>query len=251
MLPKHDPFYGAMLVESARLHLGTVMAGQPSEIFFADMLRIIDAKIYLGYKTLTNKDVKLSGIKDFIHNFHYGLGVKDMAAFLCALTTAAVKERSAKRYGYKLIDWLKAADPVFDFPPALFHYRRLMTQINRKGRINDRSRIWKLSIAKFFYLDHPHLLEQIGPGRKYKTVEQCYFEENFSEKRQSLKPVKMFSNPTIHQMDEVAEILFRRLGRGKARLLASKLVEHCKNAAISPGGDGSSVSDMDAESTGA
>ena len=35
MLDRNDPHYGALLIEQARLHLGTVMAGQDSEPFKA------------------------------------------------------------------------------------------------------------------------------------------------------------------------------------------------------------------------
>lgn len=247
MLSKDDPFYGAMLVESVRLHLGTIMAGQASEIFFSDMLRIIDAKVYLGYKTLKNKQAKLVGIKDFIHNVHYGLGVKDIATFLCALTAAAIKDKTPRRYGYQLIDWLKDQDPVFDFPPELFHYRRLLRVIARDRRASEKTKIFRFSVLKFLYQDHPHLLEQIGPGRKYNSIEQCYFEEGFSEKMTTLKPIKIFRNPTVHQVEQVAEILFERLGRGKTRVLISRLIQHCKNATVSTSGDGGSIPDMDAE----
>ena len=59
MLSKKDPHYGALLIEEAKLHLGTVMAGQDSEPFFSAMLQIVEDRIYLKYTTLRNQEVEL------------------------------------------------------------------------------------------------------------------------------------------------------------------------------------------------
>lgn len=251
MINKDDPFYGAMLVESARLHLGTVMAGQPSEIFFSDMLRIAEARVHLGYKTLKGKDAKLRGIKDFIHNVHYGLGVKELSVFICAVSRSAYREKNKNKYGYQFIDWLKTQDPIFEFPEELFQYRRLVKQIARKRNLDTRKKKWLYSVARFIYQNYPALLQHIGPGRKYSTIEQCYFEEGFAEKKQTLKPIKIFRNPTNFQVHEMADILFERLGKGKTRVLIYRLLDCCKNASLHTDGNGAGLPDLDAEPAGA
>jgi len=227
------------------------MAGQASEIFFSDMLRIAEAEVHLGYKTLKNKPAKLRGIKDFIHNVHYGLGVKDLSTFLCAVSQAAYKENNSNRYGYQFIDWLRTQDPCFEFPEELFQYRRLAKSIAKKRNINSRKKMWLFGVARFIYQNHPELLQQIGAGRKYANIEQCYFEEGFAEKKRVLKPIKIFRNPTNHQVHEMADILFERLGKGKTRVLIYRLLECCKNASLDTGRDGAGVSDLDPESAGA
>jgi hypothetical protein len=250
MIDKSDPFYGAMLVESVRLHLGTVMAGQGSEIFFGDMLRLIDARVHYGYKTIRGRDAKLNGIKDFVHNTHYGLGVRDMATFLCAVEKSAYKERSAKRYGYQFIDWLKAEDPAFDFPEALFQYRRLMRLMKYNRKASQKHKFWQFSVLRFLYQNHPELLDSIGAGKKYDTVDQCYYGEGLGEKMETLKPIKIFKNPTVYQVEQVADILFERLGRGKTRVLICRLIDKCKNASAGSSGNGNRVSNVGTRSTG-
>lgn len=229
MIPKGDPTYAAMLVASARLHLGTVMTGQASEHFFSDMLRIIEGRFYLGYTTLQGKEAKLRGIKDFIHNVHYGLGVRDMQTFLCAVAKAAYKEQSKARYGYRFIDWLKAEDPVFDFPRELFEYRRLVraTRFNRKLKRVEKMK--EYNILRMFYQNHPHLLYHIGPGKKYPTPTHCYFGEGFSETRKTLKPIKLFRNPTVFQLSQTAEVLVNHLGPGRSKILVSQLIDCIEN----------------------
>lgn len=251
MIEKSDPFYGAMLVESARLHLGTVMAGQESEIFFSEMMRIIESKVYLGYKTLRGKDVKLRGMKDFIHNVHYGLGVRDMSIFVCAIVKSAFREKSKNKYGYQFLDWLKKNDKQFALPDEIFKYRMLLRQIRYQKNVTEKRKFWLYSVARLFYQDRPDLLDQIGPGKKYKTIEECYFGEGMAEKMQTLKPIKIFKNPTAFQVEHVAEILFQRLGRGKTRLLIYKLIQQCKNASIDSDGNGAFIPDVDNAAAGA
>ena len=81
---RSDIFYGARLVADARLHLGAVINGGDGELFFTTMWKIIDNKFYLGYRTFDNREIKMGGVKDFIFNFHHGLGIKKvtLATFL-------------------------------------------------------------------------------------------------------------------------------------------------------------------------
>lgn len=239
MIPKDDPLYDAMLVESVRLHLSKILGSTPSEIFFSDMLRIAERKVYLGYKTIRGKDVKLRGIKDFIHNVHYGLGVRDMHSFLCGLTEAAIKDTSKSRYGYQLVDWLKDQDPVFDFPDELFQFRRLMRSISYDRKLRKNRKYFLYTVVRNIYRDSPSLLAEIGHDRKYKTIMECYLSECVIERVETLKPISLFRNPTNHQLKDVAEVLYTRLGRGKTRILILELLEQCKrNDSQDSSGDG-------------
>lgn len=223
MLSKNDPHYGAMLIEQARLHLGTVMAGQDSEPFFMAMLQIAEAKVYLGYKTLRNKEIQLKGIKDFLQSVYYGLGIKDLNGFTANVVKSALKERSKNKYANQFIEWLKTQDAEFEFPQEYFEYRRVIKMVYYNRKIPK----WKKSLAykyaRFIYNTDPTLLNAIGWDRKYKTVEACYYGEGFEEKQKILKPIKTYQNPTDFQISQLADSLFQRLGKGKSRKLASEL----------------------------
>jgi hypothetical protein len=180
MLNKGDPFYEAMLVEDARLHLATVMAGQDSEPFFMTMLKIIEADVHHGYTTMRGKEIKLKGIKDFVHSVYYGLGIKDLGEFIVAVTKSALKEKSKNRYAYKFVDWLRSEDHTFCFPESFFEYRRLIRDIARNRRKKKFNKIIDYRTAKFLYQMQPDLLVDIGPGRKYKNVQECYYALGYS-----------------------------------------------------------------------
>lgn len=236
MISRDDPYYAALLVEDARLHLGTVMEGQDSEPFFIAMLRIIEAKAHYGYVTLRNKEVELKGIKDFVHSVYYGLGVKNLNDFTLAVTKSALKERSKNRYAYKFIDWLRNEDACFQFSEDFFEYRRVRILIAKERRRKRFDRMMDYRTANYLYQVQPSLMVEIGPGRKYKTVQECYYAEGYGEKKQALKPIKMFRNPTVLQIEELGGILFDRFGVGRSRLLALNLLGHCADARNSGAG---------------
>jgi len=246
MLNRSDPFYGALLVEDARLHLGTVMAGQDSEPFFMTMLKIAEARVYLGYTTIRGKEIKLKGIKDFIHSVYYGLGVKNLGEFIIAVTKSALKERSKNRYAYKFIDWLKEQDDTFKFPEAFFEYRRIVASIARNRRKRKFDKVIDYRTAKYLYQMQPSVMAEVGPGRKYKDVQECYYAEGHGEKKQALKPIKVFRNPTNLQVEEVGRLLFERFGSAKSRILALNLLEQCADARAARAGDPEPVDDHDA-----
>jgi hypothetical protein len=227
MADKSDPYYGALLIEEARLHLGTVMAGQDSEPFFFAMLQIAEAKVHLGYTTLRNKEVKLKGIKDFLQNVYYGLGIKDLNEFTLNVVKSSLKERSRSKYAHQFIEWLKEQDSTFRFPPEYFEYRRVMRMIFYNKRMPRKVKMMSYGWAKFIYNTQPQLLADIGYDKKYKTVESCYYGEKMGEKRQTLKPIKTYQNPTSFQIAQLADSLFERLGTGKSNLLASELLARC------------------------
>lgn len=224
MLSTNDPHYGAMLIEQARLHLGTVMAGQDSEPFFMAMLKIVEANVHLEYLTLRNKEAKLKGIKDFLQSVYYGLGIKDLGDFTANVVKSSLKEKSKNKYAHQFIEWLKTQDPAFQFPQEYFEYRRIMKAIWYDRKMPPKIKTLSYRWARFIYNTSPALLNEIGWDRKYKTVQACYYGERFEEKQQILKPIKTYQNPTDFQVSQLAESLFQRLGRGKSRKLASELM---------------------------
>lgn len=230
MLNKSDPYYGALLVENARLHLGTVMAGQDSEPFFLTMLKIAESRVYLGYRNLRDKDVRLRGIKDFLYSVYYGLGIKDMNEFLINVTKSALNERSKNKYAYKFIDWLKTQDELFEFPQEFFEFRRVVCEIHRDRKKHKIKKHFEYKTARFLYETVPHLMVNIGRGREYKSVSDCYYKLGYAEEKKSLSSVKIYQNPTKEQLAEAGSDIFEKLGPGRSRLLALELLERCANA---------------------
>lgn len=213
------------------------------------MLQIVEAKVYLGYRTLRNKEAQLNGIKDFLQSVYYGLGIKDLNEFTANVVKSALKERSKNKYANQFIEWLKTQDAEFQFPQEYFEYRRVMKMVF----YNKKMPKWKKSLAykytRFIYNTNPALLNEIGWDRKYKTVESCYYGEGFEEKQKVLKPIKTYRNPTDFQLDQLADSLYSRLGYGKSRLLALKLIRLCKNE--NPSGDWDPEHDDDSSAAGA
>lgn len=246
MRSKSDPYYAAMLVEDAKLHLGTVMAGQDSEPFFMSMLKLIEVNGHLGYTTLRNKKVELKGIKDFVHSVYYGLGVKRLEDFTLAVVKSAMKEKSKNRYASKFIDWLRDQDPTFKFPQEYFEYRRLMIDTAKNRRKRQYDKIIDYRTIKYLYQIQPSILEDIGPGRKYKNVQECYYAEGHGEKKQSLKPIKLFRNPTNLQLEEAGSIMFERFGPAKSRILALYLLGRCADERAARAGDCATAREVDA-----
>lgn len=234
---KSDPHYAALLVEEARLHLGTVMAGQDSEPFFSAMLQIIEDKIYLGYTDLRNKEVKLKGIKDFLQSVYFGLGIKDMETFLCNVVKSSLKEKSRNKYAHTFIQWLKNQDPAFEFPQSYFEYRRVLKMIYYTRNTSKQQKLLSYKTARFLYNITPEIIEHIGPGRRYKTVEACYYGEGHAEKKKALKTIKTYNTPTEYQLELVSDELFNRFGKFKSKQLASMLLERCERETEAGPGD--------------
>lgn len=201
------------------------------------MLQIVEAKVHLGYLTLRNKTVKLKGIKDFLQSVYYGLGIKDLNGFINNSVKSALKERSKSRYAAQFIDWLKDQDPEFCFPQEYFEFRRVVRMIYYNKKMPKKKKAIAYKWARFIYNTSPELLSEIGWDKKYKTVEACYYGEGFEEKQKILKPIKTYQNPTSFQLDQLAASLYERLGYGKSRMLAWKLIVLCKSESSSGDGD--------------
>lgn len=224
---RSDTFYGARLVADARLHLGAIMNGQYSEPFFVTMCKIMSQDVYLGYTTFTGKEVKLSGIKDFLYSSLYGLGLKPATIniFLSNCSKAAINDKTQTQYSMRFIKWLQAQDPIFAFPQELFEYKRLRYWVACKYK-RRKSEMWlRLGLLLSIYNQKPHLLQDIGVNRKYPDVVQCAEENDISEVSKKLRPIELYKNPTVDQVRKLAEKLDERLDRRKKRVLIANLIE--------------------------
>lgn len=228
-----DEFYGARLVADARLHLGAIVNGQFSEPFFVTMCKIMSSKIYLGYKTFGNKEVKLSGIKDFFFNSNYGLGLKrpDFEPFLANCTKAAIKDKSQSQYAFRFIKWLREEDEAFNFPQEYFEFKRIKLAISKKQRKN-KYELWRqFYLAEKLYSQYPHLLSDVGAGRKYRDVVECCDKEGIKESAKTIK-FELYSHPTVAQVNRVAERLHERLDNLHRKALIAKLIELYKESQV-------------------
>lgn len=224
---RNDTFYGARLVADARLHLGTIMNGQYSEPFFVTMCKIMSQEVYLGYVAFTGKEVKLQGIKDFLYNSLYGLGLKrgTINVFLANCSKAAINDRTQTQYSMRFIKWLQKQDPVFAFPQELFEYKRLRYWVACKYK-RRKSEMWlRLGLLQSIYHQKPHLLQDIGVNRKYPDVVQCAEENDISEVSKKFKPIELYKNPTLEQVRKLAEKLDERLDKLEKRVLIARLIE--------------------------
>jgi hypothetical protein len=224
---RDDILYPARLVADTRLHLSTVMNGQYSEPFFVNMCKIVDLKIYLGYMTVHGKQIELAGIKDFFYNRLYGLGVRDMQEFLANISKLCHKDKSRTKYAYRFIEWLKNEDPIFKIPQEVFEYRRLVVSI-KYMRASRKRRWWLSGVIKEMYEHYPHLLEQIGKGRKYLTIEECCYKEGVREKKERLKPISLYKEPTHNEVRELGRVLYQHLGKTRTRVLIATMLETYK-----------------------
>lgn len=224
---KNDTFYGARLVADARLHLGAIMNGQYSEPFFVTMCKIMSHEVYLGYTTFTGQEIKLKGIKDFLYSSLYGLGLKvgTINIFLANCSKAAVNDKTQTQYSMRFIKWLQAQDPIFAFPQELFEYKRLKYWVVCKYK-RRKSEMWlRLGLLLSIYNQKPHLLQDIGAGRKYPDVVQCAEENDISEVSKKFKPIELYKNPTLTQVRKLAENLNQRLDNVEKRVLIATLIE--------------------------
>jgi len=224
---KDDIFYDARLVADARLHLSTVMNGQYSEAFFVTMCKILSRKTYLGYKTFTGKDVKLGGILDFIYNSNYGLGIKtnSINQFVSSCARVAIQDKTQSQYASKMISWLKNEDDRFDFPEEYFQYKRLRTCVRYMSSKNKLRKYEAISLLDMLYNGYPHLLKDIGAGRKFKDVFDCCDHYLLRNRRETLKPIKHLRFGTVEGCQIIAEKLYKRFERRHIRAMIAKLIE--------------------------
>lgn len=223
---RSDDFYGARLVADARLHLGSIMNGQFSEPFFSSMCRIIHYQFYLGYKTFEGKEIKLAGIKDFLYNFNYGLGLKasTVNVFCTNCAKLSLKDKSQSRYSIKFIEWLKRQDETFDFPTDVFEFRRVCNNAREVFRGNRRE-IWlRINLAKKLYREHPELLTEIGPEEKYHDIVDCCDAHGLYKKPKVI-PARLYNDPSEKQLERLARSLSKMLSKDQKRALIAKMIE--------------------------
>jgi hypothetical protein len=222
-----DIFYGARLVADARLHLGAVINGGDGELFFATMWKIIDNKVYLGYRTFDNRDIVMKGIKDFIFNFHHGLGIKKatLATFLANCAKAAIKDKTQAQYASRFAKWLGEQHEGFDFPQEFFEYMRIKYYIQKRYRKKNPDRYRRLHILERIYNQYPQLLQEVGAGKKYKDIFDCAEDLTIWERKRTVRPLALYNNPTARQTEELAEKLSVKLSKLNRRILIAKLIE--------------------------
>ena len=224
---KSDEFYGARLVADARLHLGAVVNDQSADAFFVTMCKIIDRKVYLGYKAFNGKEVELKGVKDFIFNSWYGLGIKKatLSTFLANCARAAVKDKSQGQYAARVVKWLGEEYDGFNFPQEYFEFIRIKAEI--KNKYGDKSK--KRPVAKYWacrlYNQYPEMLHDIGVGRKYEDDFASAEYLTLRGRKEALKPLALYKNPTTLQVQQIAENLSERLGMDKRRVLIASMIE--------------------------
>jgi hypothetical protein len=224
---KDDIFYDARLVAEARLHLSTVMNGQYSEPFFVTMCKIMSRKTYLGYKTFNGKDAKLSGIIDFFYNYTYGLGItsKSINQFLANCAKVAIQDKTQTQYASKLINWLKNEDERFNFPGEYFEFKRLKTCIRYMPRSQKLKKYEAYRLLCMLYFDYPHLLQDIGAGRKFKDVFVCCDHYLLRNREEKLKPIKHLRFVSADGCKKIAEKLYERFDKYHIRVIVARLIE--------------------------
>jgi len=224
---KDDIFYDARLVAEARLHLSTVMNGQYSEPFFVTMCKIMSRKTYLGYKTFNGKDAKLSGIIDFFYNYTYGLGItsKSINQFLANCAKVAIQDKTQTQYASKLINWLKNEDERFNFPGEYFEFKRLKTCIRYMPRSQKLKKYEAYRLLCMLYFDYPHLLQDIGAGRKFKDVFVCCDHYLLRNREEKLKPIKHLRFVSADGCRKIAEKLYERFDKYHIRVIVARLIE--------------------------
>ena len=226
MLREDDIFYDARLVSEARLHLGSIINGQYSEPFFVAMCKIINRKTYLGYKTLRGIDVKMGGIFDFMFNFHHGLGMnkRNISTFLANCAKFAIQDKTQSKYAYRTVEWIRKQDARLDFPQSYSEYLRLSHSIKRSPRIARRQKSVMLHNLKKLYVMYPHLLEDIGPGRKFKDPVECCDHYSLRSQPQAVRPVTVFKDPSRAAIQKLARDLHDRLTDSGRRLLIANMI---------------------------
>lgn len=224
---RSDEFYGARLIADARLHLGTVINGESSEAFFVTMCKIIDNEFYLGYKTFTNKEIKMSGVKDFIFNSNYGLGIKKatLSTFLANCAKAAVKDKTQAQCASRFARWLGQQNENFDFSQEFFEYMRIKGYLHRRYKNSEKNKKRGMYLLQKIYNQSPELLQDIGAGKKYKDIFECAQDLTIWHKEERLKPISLYKYPTVLQVQQLAEKLSERLDMAKRRVLIATMIE--------------------------
>ena len=222
---KNDEFYDARLVATAKLHLPAIMNRQKSPFFFEVMNEIVERKVYKGYKNVKGREIKLSGIKDFLFNIRHGLGIRNLPEFLGNCAHLELADKSKRKYARRFIDWLKNEDPKsFVFPPSYWEFRRLTIAISEmKGGEDRRMRYYDM--LSIIHNTHPEILIHIGPGRKYQSIPEAYKKEGYIVEAKSVKTLRLSHAPTYKEVEALARELNSRLDKQKNRVLIAKLIE--------------------------
>lgn len=229
MFDPTDDFFGVKIVHDTRLHTAAILQGTYSEQFYINMFYIAKYKIYLGYKKLNGWDCKMKGIKDFFYNRNYGLGIGDLQTFLGFAVRLAEKDETKQEYGRKFIEWLHKQGDEFKVAGALYEYRRVVREIRQRpyGPGRERTEIKRTDFAraKVIWHEAPHLLEDIGRGRKYRNVREALKKNGMlpSDKKM-LRPMYLSEAPGKDELLGAAEGIYKRLGPIRTKMLIENLI---------------------------
>ena len=235
-----DEFWPSRVVAETRVYLASIYDGEFVENFYSNMLLIAEYNIYKGYKTARGKDIKLSGIKDFLYSLHYGLGIRDLQEFMLLVSRLAVEDESAQQYAQRFLNWLRTQDPVFKFSNEVWEYRRIVGALKR-GRLGEkkpkrgmgyrakRVKDWKaFCYLKVLFHSHPESLRDIGTGRKYPNVYEAALDYGVILFRNNRTLLKIKAPGTAEEFELTAQCICNKLGTRKTKVLLRELVEYVK-----------------------
>ena len=202
------------------------MAGRFDELFFRNLDEIIESKLCYEYISVNRKRVVLSGMKDFIFNLRLGLGIRDADLLMSQMMFVSEHDKTEDKISRKIIDYFVSLGNPFNVPDRITEYRRLLGWI--KSRIKENKGKDRLTVfgiyegkaLKNLFQQHPELLKDLGPGRKYKDLDQVYIEEALVEfsARQIVKEVRFFNYYDKSQSLELCQRIYEALGKDQARV---------------------------------
>jgi hypothetical protein len=235
-----DEFWPSRIVAETRVYLASIYDGEFSENFYSNMLLIAEYEVYKGYKTAHGKDIKLKGIKDFLYNLHYGLGIRNLQEFMLLISRLAVEDNSNMQYADRLLDWLRTQDPVFNFSRETWEYRRIVGAL-KKGKLGEKQpkkgigykrktgKDWKaFCYLKVLFHNHPGSLRDIGEGRKYRNVYEAALDHGVILHRNDKPILKIKAPGTSAEFELTAQHICDKLGARKAKVLLREMVEYIK-----------------------
>ena len=232
-----DSLWRGRLVADTRLRLANIFGNKNDEKFFRNMYDIVKHKIHYGYRTVAGKDVELKGIKDFLYNKKYGLGVLDIREFMLKMTKASLADKSEDEIVHRFLIWLKKQDKMFDLSPEYCEYKRLQMSLKQqqiKKKIPDQKYktswgVYKYSVLKTIYRVRPELLQHIGEDRKFKDIEEAAFEAGiiaFNKKPKCVSTIRFYDFYTKKDSIKLAKQIYAALGPVRSKQLIRNLLNY-------------------------
>ena len=221
-----DSLWSGRLISDTKIRLTNIMSGRFDELFFRNLDEIIESKLCYEYIAVSGRKVVLSGMKDFIFNLRLGLGIRDADLLMSQMMFVSEHDKTEDRISKKIIDHFISLGNPFNVPDRITEYRRLLGWI--KSRIKENKGKDRLTVfgiyegkaLKNLFQQHPDLLKELGPGRKYKNLDQVYIEEGLVEfaSREITKQVRFFNYYSREQSLELSQRIYEALGKDEARV---------------------------------